>query len=67
MSINTQEAAKDAALDQAAIVDLRSAFASARRAFQAKRKPTLQERRARIEAVIHMLLNYRERISALPQ
>jgi len=64
MSINTQEAAKDAALDQAAIVDLRSAFASARRAFQAKRKPTLQERRARIEAVIHMLLNYRERISA---
>jgi coniferyl-aldehyde dehydrogenase len=51
-------------LDEAAIAELHAAFSAARRAFEANRNPTLYERRTRMEALIHMMLNYRERISA---
>jgi coniferyl-aldehyde dehydrogenase len=51
-------------LDQAAITALHARFSAARQAFEVNRHPTLSERRDRIEALIHMMLNYRERISA---
>jgi coniferyl-aldehyde dehydrogenase len=51
-------------LDEAAIAELHTAFSVARQAFEANRNPTLSERRGRIEALIHMMLHHRERISA---
>jgi coniferyl-aldehyde dehydrogenase len=51
-------------LEQAAIAELHAAFSAARHAFEANRNPPLDERRGRIEALIHMMLNHRERISA---
>jgi coniferyl-aldehyde dehydrogenase len=51
-------------LEEAAIAELHAAFSAARQAFEADRNPTLNERRTRIEALIHMMLNHRERISA---
>ena len=50
--------------DTAAISELNAAFAAARQAFEANRNPSLAERRARIEALMQMMLNNRERISA---
>jgi coniferyl-aldehyde dehydrogenase len=50
-------------LDAAAIAELHAAFSAARQAFEANRNPTLSERRGRLEALIHMMLNHRERIS----
>jgi coniferyl-aldehyde dehydrogenase len=50
-------------LDEAAIAELHAAFSAARKAFAANRNPTLSERRGRIEALIHMMLHHRERIS----
>jgi len=50
--------------DEAAIVELHAAFADQRRAFAADRYPVLEERRRRIEVLMHMMLNNRERISA---
>jgi coniferyl-aldehyde dehydrogenase len=51
-------------LDEPAIAELHAAFSAARQAFEANHHPTLSERRGRIEALIHMMLNHRERISA---
>jgi coniferyl-aldehyde dehydrogenase len=49
--------------DNRAIADLNVAFSAARRAFEANRHPTLEERRARIQTLIHMMLSNRTRIS----
>src|SRR3984885_4656676 len=51
-------------LDEAAIGELHTMFSAARQAFEANRNPALSERRGRVEALIHMMLHHRERISA---
>jgi coniferyl-aldehyde dehydrogenase len=51
-------------LDEAAIAELHATFSAARQAFEANRNPALSERRGRVEALIHMMLHHRERISA---
>jgi coniferyl-aldehyde dehydrogenase len=50
--------------DEAPIAELRATFSAARHAFETNRNPTVTERRERIEALIHMMLSHRERISA---
>ena len=50
--------------DEAAIADLKAAFEAQRRAAAADRVPSLAVRRARIEAIMPMMLANRERISA---
>lgn len=50
--------------DTDAIADLHRAFAAQRQAFAADRDPALDERRARLGALIHMMLANRERIAA---
>jgi len=57
-------ASASATNDDAAIVDLRAAFEAQRAAFSLDRKPTLDERRGRIEKLMGMMLANRERISA---
>lgn len=49
--------------DAAAIADLHRAFEVQQRAFAADRSPSLDERRARVEKVIVMMLTYRPRIA----
>jgi coniferyl-aldehyde dehydrogenase len=65
MSILESPAARPSrnGLDDAAIAELHAAFSAARQAFEANRNPTLSERRGRVEALIHMMLKHRERIS----
>src|ERR1700678_3195782 len=63
-NIDMSEGVVASGRDETAITELHAAFSAARRGFEANRSPTLSERRARIEALIHMMLNYRERISA---
>jgi coniferyl-aldehyde dehydrogenase len=62
-----QEASATRALgvtnDDAAILDLHAAFEAQRVAFSTDRKPTLEERRSRIEKLMGMMLANRERIS----
>jgi coniferyl-aldehyde dehydrogenase len=53
----------DSDVDGAAIAEMNTAFAAARGAFARNRSPTLIERRGRLEALIHMMLKNRERIS----
>ncbi len=50
--------------DAAAINELRSAFEGQRRAFAMDRQPTLAARRERLERIIPMMLNNREKINA---
>ena len=52
------------ASESRAIADLDLGFTAARRAFDANRYPTLEERRARIQTLIHMMLSHRTQISA---
>jgi coniferyl-aldehyde dehydrogenase len=47
-----------------AVADLHAAFAAQRAAFAADRHPSLEERKRRIEALIGMMLTYREGIGA---
>ena len=60
----TSTTVPDVGSDEAAIAELHTAFADQRRAFTVDRYPSLQQRRYRIEALIHTMLNNRERISA---
>src|ERR1700722_6187314 len=66
MSILESAAARPSlnGLDEAAIAELHAAFSAAREAFAANRNTTLAERRGRIEALIPIMLEFRERISA---
>ena len=50
--------------DATAIKELRAAFDAQRRAFAADRQPSLAVRRERLERIIPMMLNHRERILA---
>jgi len=50
--------------DSAAIADLHTAFEAQRKAFAADRDPSLDERRARLGKLIHMMLGNREKIAA---
>lgn len=61
---STDSAPPAATSDTDAIATLGMAFAASRRAFEADRRPTLEERRRRIETLIHMMLSNRERVSA---
>ena len=63
-NIDMSEGVVASGRDETAITELHAAFSAARRGFEANRSPTLPERRARIEALIHMMLKSRERISA---
>ena len=66
MSILTSDVTDHAssAVDAAAIAKTRAAFDAQRKAFASDRNPSLEERRRRIEALMGMMLAYRERISA---
>jgi coniferyl-aldehyde dehydrogenase len=63
-NIDMSEGVVASGCDETAITELHTAFSAARRGFEANRSPTLPERRARIEVLIHMMLKSRERISA---
>lgn len=54
----------EAATDTAAIAELVTAFAHQRRAFARDRRPPLAERQRRLQALMQMLVKYRQRISA---
>lgn len=56
--------APEAEADEAAIADLKQAFAAQRCAFAADMNPSLEERRSRIQALMGMMIGNRERISA---
>jgi coniferyl-aldehyde dehydrogenase len=49
--------------DAGAIAELELAFIAARRAFEAHRNPRLKERQERLQALIHIMLQYRVKIS----
>ena len=50
-------------VDAAAISEMRAAFQAQRRAFAADRQPSLKTRRERLERIIPMMLNNRDRIA----
>jgi coniferyl-aldehyde dehydrogenase len=64
MSIIENGVVATAGGDGQAIADLRTAFDRQRAAFTMDRNPSVAERRARIKALMGMMVAYRERISA---
>jgi coniferyl-aldehyde dehydrogenase len=59
----TQPLTSSSTNDQAAIAELRAAFAAQRAAFHTDRYPSVAERKARVGKLIEMLLSHREPIS----